>query len=799
MWRTRWRGTEVAEQTKLSKALGKLEEALNDGRSGMPGYKSEHPMRAALASKLERMVLEVSARRRPLEDKMFEAALLYAGREDPETEARLKEDPNRSKLVVNLCRPQTLTFEARILDVIQPTDQSSWAIEPAKLPALHPKVVAGAMEQAKRIVAEEEQAKAQAAQAAQEQAQGGEAGGGDAAQPVAPAASNGVREPDPDRAAQMDFGRPPAGSINEGIVNAFGAERWHRLLVEKSYEVAAKRERTMRDVLDACDYSEEERKVVHEASRLGHSWMKGPYLLLRERQAWSHVTLPDGRVETRSRMEPDERPVYSQVSGWNMFCDPDATSVEDMEYAFELHRLSRTALRKYMRTMKFDRRGVSMLLRQQPRIGRVYQDFIRELNEIERSDNSRYDSRYYLWEFTGTLEAEDFAGIAREMGGKEGGALMEAVFEEDGAPDPFAVANVKVFFCQGVFLGLKLNPLDSGELGYSCYAIDKELSTPYGDGVPNFIAHSQRATTAGWRVLMDNGGLAGLPAFVISQGLTPLDGNDRIYPGKRYKRRAGMDPKDPGLFPIQIAGNTQQIVEIIQLAKQHAAEEGMVPPIASGADSGRAETAHGLTLKASAINTIFRNAIRNYDAMMTKPNIQRLHQWLNQFAKDDEEKGNIEVVARGSSVLLVREVAATQRMTILNTVAQNPALGDAVNLYMVADGLFESMQMDRDKVMYSRQTYEANRRRRQELEAQAGAQAAQAEQIKAQVQIQLQEMKVEAQLKAEEMRMETEDKRIEASREKAQMDAQVKELAVASKERTSAAEFGVKARGGTGI
>ena len=58
----------------------------------------------------------------------------------------------------------------------------------------------------------------------------------------------------------------------------------------------------------------------------------------------------------------------------------------------------------------------------------------------------------------------------------------------------------------------------------------------------------------------------------------------------------------------------------------------------------------------NSANVVNRRVIKSWDDDLTKPTIPRVLDWNMQFNPDDNIKGDMQVDARGTSVLLVREI-----------------------------------------------------------------------------------------------------------------------------------------------
>lgn len=89
----------------------------------------------ALGYKLSRLAKEQVGIRQSIEDRWLADLEQYMGHYDAETLERLKKNGG-SQAFVNITRPKTTAAEARLSDMLFPTDDSNWAIQPTPNPEL---------------------------------------------------------------------------------------------------------------------------------------------------------------------------------------------------------------------------------------------------------------------------------------------------------------------------------------------------------------------------------------------------------------------------------------------------------------------------------------------------------------------------------------------------------------------------------------------------------------------------------------------------------------------------------------
>ena len=152
----------------------------------------------------------------------------------------------------------------------------------------------------------------------------------------------------------------------------------------------------------------------------------------------------------------------------------------------------------------------------------------------------------------------------------------------------------------------------------------------------------------------------------------------------------------------------------------------------------------------------------------------------------------MQVSARGSSVLLVRELQAQNLLMILNLAATNPLLGKLIRVPALARRLFQALQLSKDEAVLTEEEIK-------QLEQEEAGQPDPETESK----LQLEQMKLDNALRVAEMQMQTEVLRLatqqEMSVEKIAADLEKVRVQMQSKERLMAAEIAHKDRHGSGL
>lgn len=692
---------------------------------------------------LDREATDRESKKKATEDAWIEDLRQYHGYYDEKIEKELL-DEDKSVLFANKTRPKTDSCEARISDMLFPTDDKNWAITPTPVPELSA--------EAKRSAQKAEELTAQANQA--HAAQG-------------PAAGQAI-------AAQADAAAQAAKQ----------AEREMEVALERSKAMSAEIE----DQLVECDYAIQMRDVIRDACRIGTGISKGPIgSSQRSRRAWKKAAEagPDGAAIYELTFTEDRRPAFVRVDPWSLFPDPDARRAKDSEDWFERHLLKPKGLRALARQPGYNKDAIRALLKEGPN-GDAPQ-YLQQIRAITNEAQPISGKVYKVWEYRGSLDIDDMRRLIRALKDEKLAAIYD---NEDEEFDVLEDIPVVVIFCQGQILKFGIHHLDSQESIYSFFCLEEDDGSIWGFGVPRMMRDSQAAMNGAWRMIMDNAGLSSGPQIVVCQTkVEPEDGDWAIKPKKVWIKKPGVLPQETVFEVHEISNNTGELLNIIERAARFIDEETNVSLIAQGEQGTHTtQTSGGMAILMNAVNVVFRRFIRNFDDNVTIPNLRRAYDWNMQFNKKEHIKGDFEVGARGSSVLLVREIQ-TQNLANLIGMSQNPMVATLIKSPDLLRKLVSSMMINPDEVVKTDDEIEADQR----AQAAAGPQVSEAEETKRMGIATTNDRAIRVAYIAQETALMGYAEKRNISVEQAATELEKVRLTLESKERLLAAEVGAQA------
>jgi hypothetical protein len=208
--------------------------------------------------------------------------------------------------------------------------------------------------------------------------------------------------------------------------------------------------------------------------------------------------------------------------------------------------------------------------------------------------------------------------------------------------------------------------------------------------------------------MSDNAGISAGPQIVVRRNaVTPADGVWEITPNKIwYATDADLDGRNRPFETYDIPSRQGDIANIIALASSTIDEVTSMPAIAQGEQgTDTTKTAQGMALLMNSSNVVFRRWVKNWDDNITDPLITNFYDWHMQFSEKEEIKGDYEIDARGSSVLLVREMQAQNLLMIAQMFGDHPVFGPMLEPYGLMRQIFRSHMMAAADVLKTEREY----------------------------------------------------------------------------------------------
>lgn len=604
---------------------------------------------AGVIGKLARQADEWVGRRNIVELRWLEDLRQYHGQIDSETRAKMNrlkaEGRARSEALVNVTRSKTNAMAARLVDMLFPSDERCWAIKPTPVPGLN----------------EETERAAQQAREAAKQAR---------------------------EAADQD-GQPPApAKVAADIAKEHYAKL--RATMDAARDRAEAMQREIDDQLVEGHFNAEARDVIEDACKVGGGVIEAPIANERMRQGW-RLDKETGTFKLQYANRP--RACARRVDFWSFFPDPDSITLAEGQGAYVRSLETPRGMRKLARAPGVDQDAVRRLLKSGPTEPPPW--YLADLRAILGETTTAADKRFCVWRYVGAIEPEDLNAIAQH----QGDTLLASIA---GEADPLDEINVEILFCGAELLRVEPHPLDSGESPFSIFRLERDEASVWGYGIPYIIRNEQRIMNAGWRAMMDNAGVAAGPQVVRDSSVTTRDGTNMMRPWQEWLFDGkNMPPNMAGRVPFELIQpdmNQEQLANIIAMARAQIDDVTSMPQIQQGEQGEQTtKTVGGMAMLMSSGNVTYRRIVRNWDDDVSSPVIRRMYDWNMQHSDKEAIKGDYAIVARGSSVLLVREMQAQNLQWLMANFQEDPL----IDIEEVKKAFFRALLMSADQFIRS--------------------------------------------------------------------------------------------------
>lgn len=566
-------------------------------------------------------------------------------------EGSSRERLTRSKITVNITRPKTNAAMARLADMLLPTDDKNWGVQPTPDPTL-------------------------------------------------------ARDSKDETVLTRD-GVPMVAEDGEPLTIAKHASKE----MDAAQRSAQGMERAIDDQTTECRYNAELRKGLWYFTTLGTMVMRGPFANVTKKHVWRR-----DQATGKWKMQSDTKtaPASVCVPLWNYYPDPACGGdITKARYHVEQWDYNARTLRDLRDQPGFIRQNINECLLGGPQSRN---------SQGRKVDDTRYLQGEYLRDDDNTFNVFIVHGYFTK------GQLSDAGVEECECPDGADAAEWReeqvtgcVFMCNGRPIKAYLNPLDSGELPYDVATYEKIDGQVFGVGIPFILRNPQRVVTAAWRMLMDNAALASGSQIVIKRGaIEPADGSWSIRGTKIWYASEKTEDVGHAFKTFQLDLRSEELFRIIEWALRFAEDESSLPSLLEGQQGSAPETVGGMTMLTNNANAVLRRLVKQFDDQITKPHITRYFDWNMQYSEDESIKGDFSIDARGSSVLMVRDIQKQSLLQIGSWVVHPNFIGFHKKAgYEWLRTMYEANHLQADDILVGEEEADAIIKQQQESAKQA--------------------------------------------------------------------------------
>lgn len=408
----------------------------------------------------------------------------------------------------------------------------------------------------------------------------------------------------------------------------------------------------------ALDYVSLTRSVLRSGIIYGMGVLRGPFV----REAESVVWNMDGQVPVPKRKKVF-KPHYEFLSVWDFYPDMSAKTLRGMDGYFVRLVMTRAQIKALGRKPDFFTNVIDEYLKTHTIGNYRPQPHEMELRamgvKVNVNEMKSETMKYELLVWHGNVDGRFLQSVGADIADDK---LTEDIDSEIWMID----ANViKAIVNPWHDLGVEMDMIHT-------FLFDEDDTSPVGFGLPQAVRDSQMMVSGATRMLMDNASVVCGPNLEMNTDLLRLDQDFSAIGAYKvwYREGEGVDAQWPAVRNVQIDAHLDSLLKVIELGLKYADSETFVGAATGGdMDKGPSEpfrTASGASMLRGDAALPFKDIIRSFDTF-TQSVIHSMVVFNRTFNPDQAPDGDYDVIARGATSLMAKELRGMQADSLAQT------------------------------------------------------------------------------------------------------------------------------------
>ena len=625
-------------------SVGSMQARQRDLAKAQADAESRQPVIQGLAGYVRACWAKAYIAKLPVEKRMLKALRARRGEYDPEQLAEIRKQGG-SEIFMMLTSVKSRQATSLLRDALTGDgDGKPWTIDPSQDPDLPPNVTQGIMQEAVIRVQQMQQ-------------------------------QLGQMQVPPEQVRQML--RDMKDQAHHDI---------QRLAAEK----ASRMEDKMEDQTVEGGWVEALDQLLDDMMTFPTAFLKGPVVRKRKKIEW----MPDGQGNYNIQVVEEFKKEWERVDPFNIYPAPWAKDVNDA-WLIERHHLSRDDISSLIGVDGYSEAGIRSVLD-------AYDKGHHELLMID-TQKALAEGRENIM----PAQASDLIDAVQFWGSVSGKMLLEWGMDKKKVPDSAMQYDAEVWLIGHYVIKAVLNTDPLARRPYYATGYERVPGAFWHNSLYGLIEDCQDMCNGAGRALANNLGIASGPQVVVNVDRLPV-GEDitELFPWKIHQTTSDpMGSTAPAVTFFQPSSNAQELMMVYGEFSALADEYSGIPKYMTGTEGtpGAGRTATGLNMMIGNASKTIKQVVANIDMYIIKPSIQRLYEHNMRYETDPDLKGDVNIVAKGSISVGVKESLQQRRNEFLQTTA-NPIDMQIVGLegrgYMLGQAA-KSLGMDVDRVVPS--------------------------------------------------------------------------------------------------
>jgi hypothetical protein len=605
---------------------------------------NSQPVIQALAGYIrKKWTVAMLAKQQTAEVRMLKSVRARRGEYDPDMLAQLREQGSSTiymMLTSNKCRAASSWLRDTLITA---SEDKPWVVEPTPIPDLPPNKVQEVLQQAQQEVQQ-----------------------------------------------LYMMGQPPTDQqVRERLLEMKDMAMSH--LKDAAKRTAERMDLKMTDQLLEGNWSKAFSEFLDDITTFPSAIMKGPVVRRRPQLKW--VPSQDGQyvLDVQDALVLE----WERVDPFNLYPSADASDIQDGAL-IERHKLSRADLQAMIGVEGYSEAAIRAVLEQYGKGGLrdwIYVDMTKASAEGKSTMGVQQNP-------SELIDALQF------WGNVQGQLLLDWGMTAEEIPDPLLDYAIEAWVIGTWVIKAIVNSDPLGRKPYYKASYEEVPGAFWGNSVADLCRDAQAVCNAAARSLVNNMSIASGPQVVYNIDRLPQGENiTQLYPWKVWQVTsdplAGTSPPMQFYQPSSLAAELLTVYEKFSVL---ADEYTGIPRYMTG-DSptgGAARTASGMSMLMSNAGKSIKQVISNIDENIISPVIDRLYFYNMRYGTDPDLKGDVKIVARGASALIIKEQAQMRQNQFLQIALQSPVVQQVVGMEGIAELLRQSaktLDLNPDKVV----------------------------------------------------------------------------------------------------
>jgi hypothetical protein len=418
-----------------------------------------------------------------------------------------------------------------------------------------------------------------------------------------------------------------------------------RIAVQAQADKACKlMEQEVRDQLVEAKYRKLIKMVINSGNLFGTGILKGPLVNRTFKKVWALDAMGNWALNSVPKLSPfiDFTPV------WEMYPETQATSFSEARYTYQRSIMPKHMVLELASRPDFSSKVIRTYLQENPDGDAQMLDWETELRRLgwNLTGNTTKGKRYEVLEYWGIIEANELIDMGLDV--------------PDDTQDEFWA---NVWLLGNNVIKIEVQPIEGMQLPYFAYYWDKDETSIFGEGIPSVIRDDDTSLNAATRAMQDNAAICAGPITEVNVDLIHPDEDPRdVHPFKVFLRTGvGVEAQYPAVREIKLDSHINEYMGLAQFFSNNI-HEATIPSYMHGEATSKGSvgrTASGLSMLMSAAQITFKDQLFSLDDDVQGPFLEAAYHWNMQFNPKSEIKGDFNVVVKGTSSLVAREIRAS--------------------------------------------------------------------------------------------------------------------------------------------